>query len=248
MDTHTQPPAEPQDAVYFPTDTTPEELFVAIGRLRKEARDEIDRLIGFLDHTDDYVSRELEVEDGNDEPGGDDEPSLGSINPTTSRRQAIWSAGDTCDHEHEHDGREPGEDDEPSLGSSNDHNGHGAVYDNSGGGVIDGEGPDDDLEPSLGGGDGSDREEDRADEEPSLGWTERAEEGGGYCGGFEDREQCVAVGTKADYERFRASKIDGDPAAGVDVERGYGTRRIRNLSDRQRQILRPKVDDGKVSV
>ena len=56
----------------------------AIGTLRKEARDEIDRLIGFLDKTDDYVSRELEVEDGHDEPddepedGGDDEPSLGS--------------------------------------------------------------------------------------------------------------------------------------------------------------------------
>jgi hypothetical protein len=31
----------------------------AIGQLRKEARDEIDRLIGFLDKTDNYVSREL---------------------------------------------------------------------------------------------------------------------------------------------------------------------------------------------
>ena len=53
------PKASPPDAFYFPTDTTPEELFVAIGKLRKEARDEIDRLIGFLDKTDDYVSREL---------------------------------------------------------------------------------------------------------------------------------------------------------------------------------------------
>ena len=198
-------------------------LFVAIGKLRKEARDEIDRLIGFLDKTDDYVSRELEA-------AADDVP---------------------CD-EDELDGPEEAEDeesepDEPSLGSSNDHNGNGTVYHN-GGGIIDGEGPDDDLEPSLGGGDGSDREEDRADEEPSLGWTERAEEGGGCIGGFEDREQCVAVGTKAAYERFRASKIDGDPAAGVDVERGYGTRRIRNLSDRQREILQPKVNDSKVSV
>lgn len=145
---------------------------------------------------------------------------------------------------------EESEPDEPSLGSSNDHNGNGTVYHNNGGGVIDGEGPDDDLEPSLGGGDGSDREEDRADEEPSLGWTERAEEGGGCIGGFEDREQCVAVGAKAEYERFRASAINGDPAAGVDVERGYGfgPRRIRNLSDRQREILQPKVNDSKVSV
>jgi hypothetical protein len=224
MDTHTQPPAEPQDAsLYLPTDTSPEELFVAIGKLRNEARDEINRLIGFLDKTDDYLSRELE-DAIDDNPCDDDE----------------------LDGPEEAEGEES-EPDEPSLGSSNDHNGHGAVYDNNGGGVIDGEGPDD-FEPSLGGGDGSDREEDRADEEPSLGWTERAEEGGGCCGGFEDREVCVAVGTAADYERFRASKIDGDPAAGVDVERGYGTRRIRNLSDRQREILRPKVDDSKVSV
>jgi hypothetical protein len=135
----------------------------------------------------------------------------------------------------------------PDTRSSNDYHGHGAVYGN-GGGVIDGEGPEDDLEPSLGGGDGRDLEEDRADEEPSLGWTERAEEGGGCCGGFEDREVCVAVGTKAGYERFRASKIDGDPAAGVDVERGYGTRRIRNLSDRQQDIVRPKVNRSKVRV
>jgi hypothetical protein len=42
---------------------TPEKRFQAIGRLRKEARDEIDRLIGFLDKTDDYVSRELEHDD-----------------------------------------------------------------------------------------------------------------------------------------------------------------------------------------
>jgi len=39
-------------------------------------------------------------------------------------------------------------------------------------------------------------------------------------------------------------------AAGVQVERGYGfgPRRIRNLSDRQREILRPKVNRRKVSV
>jgi hypothetical protein len=39
-----KPPAEPQGAsLYLPTDVTPEKLFQAIGRLRKEARDEIDR-------------------------------------------------------------------------------------------------------------------------------------------------------------------------------------------------------------
>ena len=60
--------AEP--AIYYKTPVTPEEAFQAIGRLRKEARDEIDRLIRFLDKTDDYVSREIEG-------SNDDEPSLG---------------------------------------------------------------------------------------------------------------------------------------------------------------------------
>jgi hypothetical protein len=46
--------------LYFPTDVTPEQLFRAIGKLRKDARDEIDRLIRFLDETDDYVMTELE--------------------------------------------------------------------------------------------------------------------------------------------------------------------------------------------
>jgi len=44
-------------------------LLRAIGRLRKEARDEIDRLIRFLDDTGDYVSSELEED--NDSGIGD---------------------------------------------------------------------------------------------------------------------------------------------------------------------------------
>jgi hypothetical protein len=59
-------------------DASPEEVFIAVGRLRKQARDEIDRLIQFLDKTDNYVSRELE-DDGDREAVGDDEPSLGSF-------------------------------------------------------------------------------------------------------------------------------------------------------------------------
>jgi len=92
----------PQDALYLPTDITPEELFQAIGRLRKEARDEIDRLIRFIDKTDDYVSRELE--DSND-----DEPSLGW--PATGH------CGGTDDLEAEPEHDEPDAEGEPSLGS-----------------------------------------------------------------------------------------------------------------------------------
>src|SRR5665811_155108 len=88
-------PTQPRKpGVYVPTDVTPEELFQAIGRLRKDARDEIDRLIQFLDKTDDYVSRELEdavddnacddneldgPENGEDEESDPAEPSLGSV-------------------------------------------------------------------------------------------------------------------------------------------------------------------------
>ena len=82
---------KPKDPLYVPTDISSEEIFVAIGRLRKNARDEIDRLVRFLDTTDDYVSRELEdeidgvacdsdeleVSEGDDEP--DSDGSLGSL-------------------------------------------------------------------------------------------------------------------------------------------------------------------------
>ena len=81
-------PADSAGALYVKTPVTPEEIFQAIGRLRKEARDEIDRLIRFLDKTDDYVSRELEVEDGNDEPEGDEEPSLGSFDRMADQSKA----------------------------------------------------------------------------------------------------------------------------------------------------------------
>jgi hypothetical protein len=93
MNAHTKRLAEPQGApLYLRTPLTPEEAFQAIGRLRKDARDEVDRLIRFLDLTDDYVSRELEdsIDDSphdeeTDDNGEDNEdadpaePSLGSV-------------------------------------------------------------------------------------------------------------------------------------------------------------------------
>jgi hypothetical protein len=36
-------------------DASPQEIFRAIGRLRKDARDEIERLIQFLDETDNHM-------------------------------------------------------------------------------------------------------------------------------------------------------------------------------------------------
>src|ERR1700730_19051750 len=121
------PAATPEPAIYYKTPVTPEEAFQAIGRLRRAARDEIDRLIPFLDKTDDYVSRELEdsIDDNphdeeTDDNGEDNEdadpaePSLASLGLTD---QEGWSMGDRRDLEDEHDGAEPSENDEPSLGS-----------------------------------------------------------------------------------------------------------------------------------
>ena len=105
------PAATPEPAIYYKTPVTPEEAFQAIGRLRKEARDEIDRLIRFLDKTDDYVSRELEdsIDDNphdeeTDDNGEDNEdadpaePSLGSVGDVHFNQER-WAAGSRCDLE-----------------------------------------------------------------------------------------------------------------------------------------------------
>ena len=126
--------AESAGALYFRTDVSPEDLFVAIGKLRREARDEVDRLLQFLDKTDDYISRELE-DDGEDEPslgtqeafpgqgrggGGDDrEPDLGSfdrmVNQERSNRQRLGEERVEVDAELDQ------ADHEPSLGSIERH-------------------------------------------------------------------------------------------------------------------------------
>jgi hypothetical protein len=106
MNAH-KPPAEPQGAsLYLPTDVTPEKLFQAIGRLRKEARDEIDRLIQFLDDTDNHMELEPEGEADDaeleeDDPPEDDglrEPSLGSLGDHHPNQER-WAAGDRRDLE-----------------------------------------------------------------------------------------------------------------------------------------------------
>jgi hypothetical protein len=104
-------PKSPQDALYLPTDITPENVFQAIGRLRKEARDEIDRLIQFLDESENHM--ELEPEDEADD--AETESSLGSLDHMTD--QTRWTEGAPDDAEDEHDGGEPDEEGEPSLGS-----------------------------------------------------------------------------------------------------------------------------------
>ena len=69
-------------ALYVKTPITPEEIFRAIAQLRKEARDEIDRLIRFLDN-------HMELEDVDEDGEGEHaEPSLGSFDWMSSQRMA----------------------------------------------------------------------------------------------------------------------------------------------------------------
>ena len=124
------------------------ETIATLQRLRREARDEITRLILFLDQSDPYVTTELEEvcedEGGQCEGGGgeegcedegadtsDAEPSLGAIerHPSCygadgrnwSGDQSDWAMSGLKDLEDEHDGAEPGEDEEPSLGALEGH-------------------------------------------------------------------------------------------------------------------------------
>jgi hypothetical protein len=100
-------PADSAGELYVKTPVTPEEIFQAIGRLRKEARDEIDRLIRFLDETDNHMEREPDDEgDGDseleqDDPSEDDslsEPSLGAFEGHDDQRVS-WKAGTRSDRE-----------------------------------------------------------------------------------------------------------------------------------------------------
>ena len=108
----TNPPSEPHDAsLYIRIPVTPEEAFQAIGRLRKEARDEIERLIRFLDDTDQHMELEEAVDDGPCDGDTDAEPSLGSfdrvVNQVTAwKTTTAYGSGhdvdcelDRCDHE-----------------------------------------------------------------------------------------------------------------------------------------------------
>ena len=96
------PRAEAAEPLYVKTVISPEQVFQAIGRLRKEARDEIDRLIRFLDDTENHMAIDCEPEE--DGEGEDAEPSLGSFDRMIDQSkswgaQFIWSFSDAIDGE-----------------------------------------------------------------------------------------------------------------------------------------------------
>jgi hypothetical protein len=93
---------------------TPEEAFQAIGRLRKEARDEIDRLIRFLDDSDNHMEPEPEDEADDSEL----ESSLGSFDRVVDQSKAWRQRGEFCSG---NDTEQDDADAEPSLGSLDQH-------------------------------------------------------------------------------------------------------------------------------
>jgi hypothetical protein len=113
-----------------------------VARLRKRAADEIERLLSFLDESDQYVMTEREddndqndvsypeggprtgfsLSNEDDEPSADDEPSLGSSGHGDAGAiiYMVHTVSDgsqmiyDCEGD-EHDGREPDDDAEPSV-------------------------------------------------------------------------------------------------------------------------------------
>ena len=81
LNTSALTPTAGLDWLDIAADAEPADIFRAIGRLRKEAREEIDRLIRFLDETENHMC--VDDEDGGDaEPDTHDEPSLGFLEIT----------------------------------------------------------------------------------------------------------------------------------------------------------------------
>jgi hypothetical protein len=205
-------PAGPADALYIPTDISPEELFEHLGRVRREAEAAIEQLIDILDRTDQfYDEREHQIDDDPIDADDDSEDTLGSIDAAS---QAHWASGHAGDRE-----------------------GDGCADDREG----------DELEH---GGDGA-----IEDGEASLGWTEeeagRGGTGGSFMGNradFEDAPSTVTAAARARYRQFDRYSVNND-GWHVDSEQWFGDqRRIRNLSDEQRRLVRPKIDrNGLVS-
>jgi hypothetical protein len=93
-----------------------------------------------------------------------------------------------------------------------------------------------------------------ADSEPSLGWCEGMAQGQGRWGGTDDRELSAQPSpetmskARGHYSRFRDYSPNRD-GKHVDSEMGFaGRKRLRNLSDQQKELVTPKIDREKVSL
>lgn len=186
----TEQPADSAGELYRRTDISQEDFFQALGRVRRVAQDEIERLIEWLDSTID-VDEDSAIDDDGCDEDSDVEPSLGSFDRMSnqirawSQRTAAWGT--------ETDAEEDTADEEPSLGS----------LDGFVGQIRWSAGNTDDREGDPGFDDREDVCEDEGaehngaepeEQEPSLGWPERMNQAGdpGDPGGS-DREQGIAA-------------------------------------------------------
>ena len=103
---------KPAEGLFRRTDISPEQFFQTLGRVRSDVRDEIERLIEWLDSTID-VDEDAAVDDGGCDEDTDAEPSLGSFDRMSNQIRA-WSRR-TLD---ENDAEEDRADAEPILGAS----------------------------------------------------------------------------------------------------------------------------------
>jgi hypothetical protein len=83
-------PAESAGELYRRADISPEDFFQALGRVRRSARDEIERLIEWLDSTID-VDEDSAADDDPCDGDPDAEPSLGSFDRMSDQIKA-WQA------------------------------------------------------------------------------------------------------------------------------------------------------------
>ncbi|KAA0071410.1 hypothetical protein [Tardiphaga sp. P9-11] len=230
METTHHEPGSPQDAPrYFKTDITPETVFVAIGQLRKDARDEIDRLIQFLDKTDAYVSRELE-EGADDVPCDDDEreASFCGLSAHDGHRMGITDWTD----EREGDDVLGGDAEaEPSLGSVNMYT-HTDQTRWSAGGSLDLEDEHDGAEPENEHGDGSSGG--NVDDEPSL------------CGVGSHEHQGFGNEYDGELEPYPKDKVSKPRSSRIEQRvtipdfSVYPT--LNGLTPQQKAMVRPRLD------
>ncbi len=227
---------KPVEGLYCPTPVTPEEAFQAIGRLRKEARDEIERLLSFLDQTDgdpdfepSLAGYSLGMDDREGDPA-DTEPSLGWTD-----QEARWGRHATpADVDTELDAS----DDEPSLGSIDGNQegwAAGKTDDREGDGCAD----DREGDELVHGGEAV-----HENDEPSLGWTdEEAARGRTYAG---------TTGQSADFEEGIGARqpqgrtaIDRPAITAVNTYRRF----LGGLPADQKAAIRDRMrPDAKVSL
>jgi hypothetical protein len=237
MTTTLERPAESAGALYRRTDISPEDFFQTLGRVRRDVRDEIERLIEWLDSTID-TDEDRAVDDDPCDGDPDAEPSLGSFDRMSDQIKAWQARPVTADIDTELDNA----DDEPILGSvaAGEH-GNQEDWALGVGDGREGDGCADDREgdEEKHGGEGV-----KEDDEPSLGWTEEESARGRVC--------AETMGSSADLEEGPGARrpqnrtvIDRKPITAVNTYRRF----LRGLPDGQQAAVRKRMQpEAKVTL